>query len=427
MKSARLDAHGTQHPSVDRHRSHVQGQAEAARCGPHVGSPGPAGSAHATPVTPSWQGLPADTPPTPLSSHPIDALDESESGPSGADSAVLSPAQSEEHSPPAAAQQTGHSVPASMSQLQAGSRSSKNISLDGDLDVSQQPYSQSASREKQQRIQEASLLSRQNSGQPQNRQASSSLASDAVILDFAAELNSSSDGLISPSSSMGSWQKGLFQQGSDSSHGFTPLPRQRQASVASQDQSSPGALWHTTEAVSSEAAAYSPGLFPDFAPMFASSPLPSAWQQQHSLGGSPIPAGCRQRQPAQQPSVSAIEPYTQAAAQLQAAVTHAVQLFTACQTASADLGQDPSISAAALSPASAGNGSATRAQMPFDQSHLPFEGVQQTLQKDALRTGAQPPSAHAVTWVPQAEVPSSAPGPLAEGGLDQLFFDELRS
>ncbi|KAL0052980.1 hypothetical protein WJX82_010854 [Trebouxia sp. C0006] len=68
----------------------VPREAEPASSGPNLGSPGAAGigpalgtSGVACPgpeelATPSWQGLLADTPPTPLSSHPIDALDESQ-------------------------------------------------------------------------------------------------------------------------------------------------------------------------------------------------------------------------------------------------------------------------------------------------------------------------------------------------------------
>ena len=418
--------------------SPVPGEAEPASSGPNLGSPGAAGigpalgtSGVACPgpeelATPSWQGLLADTPPTPLSSHPIDALDESESAPSGTDSSALSPANSREQSIPADNQQSGPSTPVSLSHQQSSSAHSSC----GDRDqqslgqaVSQHAQQQTAhhsQQQQQQQQQQASMLSgAQTSASSQHRQASSSIGSDAVVLDFASELSGSNNELISPSSSVASWQRALSQLGSESSQKFTPLLSQTQEQAfASSQQNSPEALWSRPGPVRSRASAHSPGLFPDFAPMFASTPLPSAWQQHHlpspSSRSSPSPMGCQQDQSAEQPLGSAWEPYSEAAAQLRAAVTHAVKLLTASQTAPADLRTELSNTAAALqSPPSLSLGSDVPMNRSQEQCQLSFEGFQQPYRRDAFRRSAQSSSSQAAAvWVPQAEMQmqSSAEG-----------------
>jgi len=422
-------------PNSARSSSPVPREADSTTSGPNLGSPGAAGVSPALrtsgaacpvlqdPATPSWQGLLADTPPTPLSSHPIDALDESESAPSGTDSSALSPANSRDRSVPGDNQQSGPNTPVSLNHQQSSGHSScgnRDQQRHGQA-VSQHSQQQTAHHnQQQQQVQQASTLSdAQTSAAHQHTQASSSLGSDAVVLDFASELSGSNNGLISPSSSVASWQRALSQLGSESSQEFTPvLSHTQEQAFASSQQNSPEALWSTPEAVSSRASAHSPGLFPGFAPMFASTPLPGAWQQHHlpspSSRSSPSPMGCQQDQSAEQPLGSAWEPYSEAAAQLRAAVTHAVKLLTASQTAPADLRTELSNTAAALqSPPSLSLGSDVPMNRSQEQCQLSFEGFQQPYRRDAFRRSAQSSSSQAAAvWVPQAEMQmqSSAEG-----------------
>ena len=417
--------------------SSVPGEAKSTSCGPNLGSPGAAGVGPALgtsgaacpvlqdPATPSWQGLQADTPPTPLSSHPIDALDESESAPSGTDSSALSPAHSKENSVPADNQQSRPNTPVSLSHHQSSAHSSAGNSdqQSHGQAVNQHPQQQTAhhSQQQQQQHQASTLSDAQTSAAPQLRQASSSLGSDAVVLDFASELSGSNNGLISPSSSVASWQRALSQLGSESSQKFTSfLSQTQERAFASSQQNSPEALWSRPEAVGSRASAHSPGLFPDFAPMFASTPLPGAWQQHHlpSPSSSPSPTGCQQDQSAEQPVGSAWEPYSEAAAQLSAAVTHAVKLLTASQAAPADLRTDLSNTAAALrSPPSLSLGSNVPTNRSHEQCQLSFEGFQQPYRRDAFRRSAQSSSSQTAVWVPQAEMQMQS---CAEGLLLQI-------
>ncbi len=421
-------------PSTALSISPVPREAEPADCGPNLGSPGAAGVGPALgtsdaacpvlqdPATPSWQGLLADMPPTPLNSHPIDALDESESAPSGTDSSALSPANSRDHSIPADNQQPGPSTPVSLGYQQSSGHSSAGNSdhqQSHGQAVSQHPPRQTTHHNQQQ--QQASTLSdAQTSASSQHRQVSSSLDSDAVVLDFASELSGSNNGLISPSSSVASWQRALSHLGSESSQKFTPLPSQTQErAFDSSQQNSPEVLWSRPGAVSSRASGHSPGLFPDFAPMFASDSLPGAWQQHHmpspssSSSPSPSPTGCQQDRPAEQPLGSAWEPYSEAAAQLRAAVTHAVKLLTAPQAASTDLRADFSNTAAVQSSAALSLDSTVSIISSHEQCQLSFEGFQQPYRRDTFRRSAQSSSSQAAAvWVPQAEMQrqSSAEG-----------------
>ena len=411
--------------------SPVPGETGTASCGPNQESPGAAGVGPALgtfgaacpvlqdPATPSWQGLLADMPPTPLSSHPIDALDESESAPSGTDSSALSPAHSRDHSIPADHQRSGPNTPVGLSHDQSSAHSSCGNSDQQSHGhaVGQHPQQQTAhhSQQQQQQQQASTLSDAQTSAASRHQQASSSLDSDAVMLDFASELSGSNNELMSPSSSVASWQRALSQLGSESSQKFTPLVSQ--IAFASSQQNSPEALWSRPEAVSLRASAHSPGLLPDFAPMFASTPLPGAWQQHHlpSLSSSPSPTGCQQDQSAEQP---ALEPYSEAAAQLRAAVTHAVKLLTASQAAPTDPRTDLSNTAAALSSSSLSLGSDVPINRSQEQSRLSFEGFHQPYRRDAFRRSAQSFSSQAAAiWVPQAEMQMQS---CAEGASLQI-------
>ncbi|KAL0037327.1 hypothetical protein WJX79_002232 [Trebouxia sp. C0005] len=242
------------------------------------------------------------------------------------------------------------------------------------------------------------------------RRRSSSYHSSFIALAkqgrHAKELSGGNNGLISPSSSVASWQRALPQLESESSQKFTPLPSQ--TAFASSQQNSSEALWSKPGAASSRASTHSPGLFPDFAPMFASTPLPGAWQQCHlpSASSSPSPTGCQEGQSAEQPLGSASEPYSEAAAQLRAAVTHAVKLLAASQAAPTDLRRDMSSAMEALrSPASLSLGSNVPILRSQEQCQLSFGGVQQPHRRDAFRRSAQSFSSQAAAvWVPQAEV-----------------------
>ena len=418
--------------------SPVPREAESASSGPNLGSPGAAGVSPALgtpgaaravlqePATPSWQGLLADTPPTPLSSHPIDALDESESAPSGTDSSALSPANSRDRSVPAENQQSGPNTPVGLHHQQCSADSTfGNIGQQSlGQAVSQHAQQQTAhhSQQQQQQQQQASTLSgAQTSAEPQHRQASSSLDSDAVVLDFASELSGSNNGLISPSSSVASWQRALSQLGSESSQKFTPLLSQtREQAFASSQQNSPEALWSRPGAVSSRASAHSPGLFPDFAPIFGSTPLPGAWQQHHlpSPSSSRSPTGCQQDPSTEQPLGSAWEPYSEAAAQLRAAVNHAVKLLTVPQAAPADLRADSSNTAAVQSSSSLSLSSDVPMIRSQEQCQLSCEGFQQPYRRDAFRRSAQSSSSEAAAiWVPQAEIQMQS---CAEGASLQI-------
>ncbi|DBA82764.1 TPA: hypothetical protein ACH3X1_006992 [Trebouxia sp. C0004] len=367
---------------------------------------GPASSGAACPIlqdpaTPSWQGLLADKPPTPLSSHPIDALDESDSAPSGTDSSAMSPAHSKDHSVPADNQQSGPlSLGHHPSDAHGGADQTQHQA------ISQHPQQQTAHHSQQQhQQQQADTLSHaQTISTRQQEQTSSSPGSDAVVLDFDSELSGSNNGLTSPSSSVASWQRALSQLGSDSSHRFSQT---QERAFASSQHDSPEGLWSGPEAFGSRASAHSPGLFPDFAPMFASTPLPGAWQQHHLPSPSITPSltGCQQEQSAEQLLGSAWEPFSQAAAQLRAAVTHAVKLLTAPQAAAPDLRTDLSDDAAVrCSSPSLSLGSDVPVNRSQEQCQLSFEKFQQPYIRDAFRRSPQSSLSQAATWVPQAEM-----------------------
>ena len=420
-KSAQTAVFGTAQSSCP-----VPGDPETASCNSNLGSPGAAGVGPALgtsgaacsvlqdPATPSWQGLLADMPPTPLSSHPIDALDESESAPSGTDSSALSPAHSRDHSIPADNQQSGLNTPVSLHHQQSSAHS-------GAGNCDQQSHGQAVSHHPQH--QTAHLSQQQQASTLSDAQTSAAsqhtLGSDAVVLDFVSELSGSTNGLISPSSSVASWQRALSQLGSESSQKFMPLLSQ--TAFASSQQNSPEALWSRPEAVSFRASAHSPGLFPDFGPMFASTPLPGAWQQHHlpSPSSNPSPTGCQQDQFVEQPQGSAWEPYSEAAAQLRAAVTHAVKLLTASHAAPADLRTELSNTAAARrSPSLLSLGSDVPMIGPQEQCQQSFEGSQQPYRSNAFRRSAQSSSSQAAAiWVPQAEMQMQS---CAEGASLQI-------
>ena len=372
------------------------------------GSPGTAGGGPnlASPATPSWQ---AGSPPIPLSSHPIDALDDSESATSPTDSSALS------HDSARLVYSSGSSTPASLSQGPAGFAGLITTS-DGQSTDQEPVYQQhQVLPELHMAQQRHHAVSAQTSTPRQGLRASSSLGSDAVILDFGSDLSAGSDGLFSPSSSVASWQRRLAKQVSDSSQEFTPQPGQSQSSAVhqAQDEYSPGSLLGSANTGSSGAVVTTPGLFPRFAPMFASSPLPGTWQQQQPASkGSLNTADITQPHCVEDTQISALMQYNEAAAQLQEAVAHATQMYKASLAAAdARLGlhmqSEPASSGAHVRDLSF--------QVPCGQPQFPR-------QPSCMEPFAHPShpssSSQAAMWVPQTEMHSLASSSHTEGETD---------
>ena len=387
------------------------GQAGAAGHGPALGSPPPA--------TPSWQGLSAGTPPTPLSSHPIDALDDSESAPSASNSSNLSPAHFDQHPHRSDIQPSGISLVQDKAGISGSTKVSVGHSRDQGIHQQHQLGTNWYRLHQQHNQQQALMLSGQTPVAAKQLGVSSSVDSDAVVLDFGSELSASNNRLISPSSSDASWQRALSQQASDSPQGLTPLPSQDHTSVPSRrhTQNSPGPFWDRADTMSVGASMHSPGLFPDFARMFASSPLPGAWQQhQAAFKEACSPAETDQPQRGEQCSESATAQYTEAAAQLREAIAHAAKLYEASQTAAdaqLDLHKPLALDQALTGFRAHPQGCSLQAAS--DQSQLPYEGFQQPPNRQPFRKAAQPSSLLAAAWVPQADDQSCAASFRLEG------------
>lgn len=307
------------------------------------------------PATPCWQGTPAGAPLTPLSSHPIDALEGSDT--TTASTSTTGP--------------TSHALPAHSDLLSAeaepplslGLSNTTVISTHAHLSSQHLGYHASPCRLAQSRSQqdkESWMHSQHSEG------LLVPLDADAVMLEMDSDLglSVSADRLISPASSVASWQRGLSAatssaSSSRSSRLFPTLPDSMPVSVDRLHQHQHESLLRSggmdpdrLPPLTSSPHADS-GLCPSFGPMFASSPLAEAWhhpyqphhhphQQQESASHATWPSSTS---PQQQPDFPCTEglsgwsssqcilpvntDFVVAAAQLQHAVAQAEQLYRA--------------------------------------------------------------------------------------------------
>lgn len=326
--------------------------------GPVAGQGRAAGTALlGSPATPSWRGSPAGTPPTPLNSHPIDALDGSEdtsASTSATDAAsdsllahsgqylgLLRSAESEAPFSPALTNMGG---PTHDAHLPAQ-----------DL-VCDRAYCLQAGA---QPPQHGSLIPRQGRACPEG--ASLPLEADTVMLEMESDLSVCADGLISPASSAASWPRHLAAHSPASlppSSKLTPSMPGGTGLSLDRRQQLPRLATNNSVLVSMyppEARAEgSSGLCHASASMFAAAPLgPGLWHypyqpllnhsyQQQQQGPATSPSSTAWHQ---QPELQAVHDlasqssrrntatdatdYAVAAAQLRQAVAQAEQLYRA--------------------------------------------------------------------------------------------------
>lgn len=336
---------------------------------PMAGLVQPAGCGAAllgSPATPSWQGTPpADTPLlTPLSSHPIDALQGSAT--SSASTSTTGPSK--------------HALPAHSSLLEASAEaeapSSSGLSNSA-LETTSPPLcSQHLGCHASPCLAAQAEPQRQARGSWTPGQPPEGLPTPLDVDDVLLELDSdlaSADGLISPASSVASWQRDPAAASSptSSSHPsqlFPSMPdgmpvsldRPHQHHCISGDMTS-DRLYSLTANPHADS-----GLCPAFAPMFGSPPLPEPWHnpdqaphqphQQQAAASHPIPPmGSSSWQQTDSPgtqgfpgwsstwsgTATVTTDYAVAAAQLQQAVAQAEQLYRGSSpcTASAQQGK----------------------------------------------------------------------------------------
>ena len=308
-----------------------------------------------SPATSSWQGNPAGTPSTPLSSHPIDALEESEvasastSTTNAASNALL--AHSRKHS--GVLRSAESEAPFN---LELGNMGAPTV--DEHLPITHLDRGGSDCLHTDAQPQFSSLMPRQgihcSAGQ------SMPLEADAVMLEMASDLSASIDGLISPDSSVASWQRHLAAHSpASSSHSSKLPPAMSSGEALSLDRYQQHLPHSITESTPECACPVDSrpdgrqGFCHASAPMSDSPPLPGSWdypdqphhhpcQQQQSVSGATSPSSAPwQQKPGLQdthdyasqssqrgtPTVTA--DYAAAAAQLQQAVAQAEQLYRA--------------------------------------------------------------------------------------------------
>ena len=421
-----LSTHADNSPEV--------GQDHTAGCGvPLLGSP----------ATPSWQGHPAGTPPTPLSSHPIDALEGSEvasastSTTDAASDSLL--VHSQDRSGLLRSAESEAPFSPELGNVEAPS-------LNGHLPTQDRDRGGSCCLRTDAQPQHSSLIPGQGSHCPEG--LSLPLEASAVMLEMESDLAVSADGLISPVSSGASWQRRLAAHSpSSSSHASQPLPAMSHGTALYLDRHQQHLPHFNTDSILESAypvgsrADGSRGLCHSSAPMSDSSPLPGPWhcpsqphhypyQQQGSPSGATSPSSAPwQQQPAdlqgvynsagqssqhRTPIVTA--DYAAAAAQLQQAVAQAEQLYTAstptdswqqCEgrSNSMDVIDEASQAGAACSDTSGQEMDAVGGCSQRLPSALPLSsrmGVQH-----AMRRAAEPayPMQQPV-WVPQGNTPA---------------------
>ena len=321
-------------------------QGHTAGCG--VALPG-------SPATPSWQGNPAGTPPSPLSSHPINALEGSEAA-----SASTSTTDAASDSILAHSKERSALLRSAESEAPFSTELGNVVapSADGHLPTQDLDHGGSCCRHTDAQPHRGSLTPEQGRHCPEG--LSPPLEADAVMLEMESDLAVSADGLISPASSVASWQRRLATHSpASSTHSSKLLPAMSSGIALSVDRQQQHLPYLTTDSVLESAypvdsrADGSPGLCHASAPMSDSSPLPEPWhypyqphhhpyQQQGSASDAPSPSSTPWReQPDLQdthdyesqssrrgtPIVTA--GYAAAAAKLRLAVAQAEQLYRA--------------------------------------------------------------------------------------------------
>ena len=365
---------GERRPSQSRHadNSPEVGQGHIAGCeSAMLGSP----------AGPGWQGPPADTPPTPLSSHPIDALE-------GSEAASASTSATDAASDPLFAHSDERSNRVRSSECETPfSPEFGNMvgpSLDGHLPTQDLDHGSSCWLHTDAQPQHGSLKRGKGRHCPQG--GSLPLEADAVMLEMESDISVSADGLMSPASSAKLWQSHIAAHSpassprspassprspassprspassqhlpASSSHSNKLLPTMSHDTALSLDNHQQHLHLLTTDAILERAdpvdsrADGIPGLYHASAPMSDSSPLPgpwhypyqphhhpckqqgsapsvtspssTSWQQQSELQGTNDSAGQSSRH--RTPFVTA--DYAAAAAQLRQAVAQAEQLY----------------------------------------------------------------------------------------------------
>lgn len=372
--------------------------------GPPAGTPGSGGPLG----TPKWQGAPVGTPPNPLSSHPIDALEGSDFASASAsttDSGIVpSPALSDNHSrllraapqPPDTAQHdpataTGSPVPTLGSEQPAWMQVNAQQEQQGSLGLSQGRQSLTA--------------------------PSLPLDADAVMLELESDLSVSADGLISPASSTSSWPRSFatraFTSSSRSVDIFASSPSATAHSLDRQPQSQThpsieDSFPKDQYLVTSRATATSP-LLNESASGSVSSSLPASWYSHHQQQQKQL---LRQqlhsqrdlsRQSSRHPNVPVLADFVSAAAQLRQAVAQAEQLYRAsAQTAClSDAGGSLRV------PSSGTDTAATEEEQSPAQGYLQqlpsaLPQCRNSRLQSALRRSAEPASSlQQPLWVPQ--------------------------
>ena len=309
-----------------------------------------------SPATPSWQGIPAGTAPTPLSSHPIDALEESDMA--SASSSTTDPAS---YSLPAHSDKRSGQLRSAESEapLSPGLSNMGVPTNDGHLSIQDTIYAGSGCLHAKPQPLQVSWMPSQCLDR-----LSSSLDADAVVLEMESDVSVSADGLISPASSVASWQRDLTAHSpASSSHSSKLFPTLPNGTPSSLDRHRQHQRRLTSEG-SILQSAYPPnsradgtlGLYHASAPMCGLSPLPGPWhmpyqphhhphqQQQGSASDatSPLNTPWQQQQQPELPGVHdsagqrsqqftsvVTADYVTAAAQLRQAVAQAEQLYRA--------------------------------------------------------------------------------------------------
>ena len=335
---------GCPSPSGHADNSPEVGQGQTAGCGVDLlGSP----------PTPSWQKPPAGTSPTPLSSHPIDALEGSEvaSASTSATDAASNPllASSQERSGLFRSSESEAPFSPELGDMEAPH-------FDGHLPTQNLNRGGSCCLHADKQVQHSSPMHGQ--GRPCPEGLSLPLEADAVMLEMESDPSVSADGLISPASSVASLQRQPSPASSLHSSRLLPVVSHGTALSVDNDQQHPPHPTANTMLKSAypahSRADESPGLCHASAPMPDSSPLPGPWhylyqshhhpyQQQRSAPGSILPSSTpwQQQQPelqgvynsavqgSQHRTTNVTPDYAVAAAQLQQAVAQAEQLYRA--------------------------------------------------------------------------------------------------
>ena len=356
---------GEAHPSLSRHADNS----------PEVGQGHIAGCESAmleSPAGPSWQGPPAGTPPTPLSSHPIDTLE-------GSEAASASTSATDAASDPLFAHSDERSNRVRSSECETPfSPEFGNMvgpSLDGRLPTQDLDHGSSCCLHTDAQPQHGSLVPGKGRHCPTGW--SLPLEADAVMLEMESDISVSADGLMSPASSAGLWQRHIAAHSPASSprspassprspassphlppsfsHSNKLLPAMSHDTALSLDSHQQHLPLLTTDAVLESAdpvhsrADGSAGLYHASAPMSDSSPLLGPWpypyQPHHHLckqqgsapsATSPSPTHWQSElhginnsagQSSRHRTSSVTADYAAAAAQLRQAVAQAEQLY----------------------------------------------------------------------------------------------------